>query len=179
MSTHIVARVVRDAAGGAALDALGLAQRELFGPLGMRSPVVEVDATGTMIGAHYVLGERARLSALRPPLSPRRRDARAAHPPRCRGGSRRRPAPRSAPTTAPGSGPTAARRRTRRAAQRAACPRTPSSRPATWGQRVVIVPSERLVVVRLGDSCGPGQDIHGLVRLVREVIEQGRAVAQP
>jgi CubicO group peptidase (beta-lactamase class C family) len=38
------------------------------------------------------------------------------------------------------------------------------------GQRIVIMPSQRLVVVRLGDSVDPTGDIRGLGRLVKEVI---------
>jgi CubicO group peptidase (beta-lactamase class C family) len=38
------------------------------------------------------------------------------------------------------------------------------------GQRIVIMPSQRLVVVRLGDSVDPTGDMRGLARLVKEVI---------
>jgi len=38
------------------------------------------------------------------------------------------------------------------------------------GQRIVILPSQNLVIVRLGDSVDPTGDIRGLGRLVSEVI---------
>ena len=43
------------------------------------------------------------------------------------------------------------------------------------GQRVVILPSQHLVIVRLGNSVDPTGDIRGLGQLVREVI----AAVQP
>ena len=50
----LLSRLIRDAAGGSAADAERFARRELFAPLGMRSAVVETDITGTPIGASNV-----------------------------------------------------------------------------------------------------------------------------
>ena len=38
------------------------------------------------------------------------------------------------------------------------------------GQRVVVLPSQHLIIVRLGDSVDPTGDIRGLGRLVKEAI---------
>lgn len=47
----LLSRVIRDATGGNAVDVERFARRELFAPLGMRSAVIETDATGTPVGA--------------------------------------------------------------------------------------------------------------------------------
>ena len=47
----LLGRVIRDAVGGDALDVERFARRELFAPLGMNHTVIESDATGTPIGA--------------------------------------------------------------------------------------------------------------------------------
>lgn len=39
------------------------------------------------------------------------------------------------------------------------------------GQRIVILPSQHMVIVRMGDATGPGNDMVGLIRLVRSAIE--------
>ena len=46
----ILARIVRDRVGGHAVDVLRFARRELFGPLGIRGATLELDSTGTPIG---------------------------------------------------------------------------------------------------------------------------------
>ncbi len=45
----ILARIVRDRVGGHAVDVLRFARRELFGPLGIRGATLELDSTGTPI----------------------------------------------------------------------------------------------------------------------------------
>ncbi len=50
----ILARIVRDRAGGHAVDVLRFARRELFGPLGIRGATLELDATGTPIAGAFL-----------------------------------------------------------------------------------------------------------------------------
>ena len=50
----ILARIVRDQVGGHAVDVLRFARRELFGPLGIRRATLEIDATGTPIAGAFL-----------------------------------------------------------------------------------------------------------------------------
>jgi CubicO group peptidase (beta-lactamase class C family) len=54
LSYLLLGRVIRDATGGNAVDAERFARRELFAPLGMHDAVIETDATGTPVGASNV-----------------------------------------------------------------------------------------------------------------------------
>jgi CubicO group peptidase (beta-lactamase class C family) len=54
-NTLVVSRIVRDATGGSSKDVGEFAQRDLFDLLGMHSVVFETDATGTPVGAVGVL----------------------------------------------------------------------------------------------------------------------------
>lgn len=172
-STHIVAQIIRDRTGGKPLDALDFAQRELFGPLAMRSPVVELDSTGTMIGSHYMLAtarDWARFGQLY-----------------VDGGvvDGRRILPegwveftaRNTLGTNYGAGFWTNRTTTPEAEARVAAgmPHDAFFASGNLGQRIVILPSQHMVIVRMGNATGPGNDVAGLLKLVRSAIEAIRS----
>jgi CubicO group peptidase (beta-lactamase class C family) len=166
-STQILARIVRDAAGGPE-QSLRLAWRELFNPLGMRNVTLEFDATGTLQGSSFMLASardwaRFGLLYLQDGVVDGRRllhedwvDLSAA----------------ATLDTDYGAGFWTNRSDHERAKGRVAMgiPRDAFFAFGDMGQRIVILQSQRMVIVRLGDSVDPTGDIHGLGRLVREVI---------
>jgi CubicO group peptidase (beta-lactamase class C family) len=167
-STQILARIIRDAAGGPE-QSLKLAWRELFNPLGMRSVTLEFDATGTLQGSSSMLASardwaRFGLLYLQDGVVGGRRllhedwvDLSAA----------------ATLDTDYGAGFWTNRSEHERAKGRIAMgiPRDAFFASGDMGQRIVILQSQRMVIVRLGDSADPTGDISGLGRLVREVIE--------
>jgi CubicO group peptidase (beta-lactamase class C family) len=166
-TTQLLARIVRDAAGGPE-QTLALAWRELFNPLGMRHVTLEFDASGTLQGSTYMLASardwaRFGLLYLNDGIVGGRRilhedwvDFSAA----------------ATLDTDYGAGfwTNRSEHPNAKARARLGIPRDAFFASGDLGQRIVIMPSQHLIVVRLGDSVDPTGDMAGLARLVKEVI---------
>jgi len=166
-STQILARIIRDAAGGPE-QTLKLAWRELFNPLGMRSVTLEFDGTGTLQGSSYMLASardwaRFGLLYLQDGIVGGRKilhedwvDFSAA----------------ATLDTDYGAGfwTNRSEHENAKGRVRLGIPKDAFFASGDLGQRIVILPTQRLVIVRLGDSVDPTGDIRGLGRLVKEVI---------
>jgi CubicO group peptidase (beta-lactamase class C family) len=166
-TTQILARIVRDGTGGPE-QSLAFAWRELFNPLGMRHVTLELDGAGTIQGTTYMLAAardwaRFGLLYLNDGMAGEKRilhedwvdfSAAATLDTDYAAGfwTNRSEHPRA------------------QARVRAGIPRDAFFASGDLGQRIVIIPSQRMVVVRLGDSVDPTGDMRGLTRLVREVI---------
>jgi len=166
-TTQLLARIIRDITGGPE-QTLAFAWRELFNPLGMRNVTLQFDATGTLQGSSSMLASardwaRFGLLYLNDGMIGGRRilhedwvDFSAA----------------ATLDTDYGAGFWTNRSDHERAKGRVrlGIPRDAYFASGDLGQRVVILPSQHLVIVRLGDSVDPTGDIRGLGRLVKEVI---------
>jgi CubicO group peptidase (beta-lactamase class C family) len=166
-TTQLLARIIRDTVGGPE-QTLAFAWRELFNPLGMRNVTLEFDATGTLQGSSYMLASardwaRFGLLYLNDGVIGGRRilhedwvDFSAA----------------ATLDTDYGAGFWTNRSEHEHAKGRVrlGIPRDAFFASGDLGQRVVMLPSQHLVIVRLGDSVDPTGDIRGLGRLVKEVI---------
>jgi len=168
-NTAILGRLIRDAVGGDAQAVQAFAHRELFDPLGMAHVTLETDATGTPIGGIEMWASArdwARLGQLY-------LDDGVA------GGERILPAgwvAYSARLTAGsetfgyGAGfwtnqPSAGAKATR--------PHMPPDSfmaRGSHGQYVIVIPSARLVIVKLGDAYTWAGDIQAMDRLVAETM---------
>jgi CubicO group peptidase (beta-lactamase class C family) len=167
-STQLLARIIRDITGGPE-QALAFAWRELFNPLGMRSVTLEFDGAGTLQGSSYMLASardwaRFGLLYLNDGVIGGRRilhedwvDFSAA----------------ATLDTDYGAGfwTNPSEHQHAKGRVRLGIPRDAFFASGDLGQRIVIMPSQRLVIVRLGDSVDPTGDIRGLGRLVKEVID--------
>jgi CubicO group peptidase (beta-lactamase class C family) len=166
-TTQLLARIIRDITGGPE-QTLAFAWRELFNPLGMRNVTLEFDGAGTLQGSTYMLASardwaRFGLLYLNDGVIGGRRilhedwvDFSAA----------------ATLDTDYGAGFWTNRSEHEHAKGRIrlGIPRDAFFASGDLGQRIVIIPSQHLVVVRLGDSVDPTGDIRGLGRLVKEVI---------
>jgi CubicO group peptidase (beta-lactamase class C family) len=166
-TTELLARIIRDSVGGPE-KTLAFAWRELFNPLGMRDVTLEFDGAGTLQGSSYMLASardwaRFGLLYLNDGVI---------------GGKRILQedwvgfSASATLDTDYGAGFWTNRSESENARRRVrnGIPRDAFFASGDLGQRIVIVPSQHLVIVRLGDSVDPSGDISGLERLVKEVI---------
>ncbi len=171
--THYVllSRIVRDSVGGSAQDVLRFAHNELFGPLGMRHVTLDFDATGTPVGASHMLAtprDWARFGQLYLDDG-------------VVGGRRILPigwvAQSATPTLATGYGAGFWSNRVPGNVPGWGVPWGLASAPPDtffargfMGQFVVVIPSQRLVIVRMSVSHVRGDDIEETNRIVGEVL---------
>lgn len=169
-NTVILAHLIRQAAGGRAADMMRFARQELFEPLGMRHVTIEFDASGNAEGSSQMLASArdwARFGQLY------LNDGMA-------GGKRILPegwvkySATPTPNAWVGQG---AGFWTNQGDSFGAIYRTEHGWPrdaffakGTIGQYVIVVPSERLVIVRLGRSPNRPPEADGVFDLVREVV---------
>ena len=166
-STQLLARIIRDIVGGPE-QTLAFAWRELFNPLGMRDVTLEFDATGTLQGSAYMLASardwaRFGLLYLNDGMI---------------GGHRILPdewVDFSAIATlgtdyGAGFWTNRSEHEHAKGRVRSGIPRDALFALGDLGQRIVVLPSQHLVIVRLGDSVDPTGDLRGFERLVKEVI---------
>ena len=169
-NTIILAHLIRNAVGGNPTDTLRFARRELFAPLGMRHVTLQFDGAGTIEGSSEMLASArdwARFGQLY-------LDDGVA------GGKRLLPegwVSHSASATPNGWVGYGAGFWTNQGDSLGAnyridrgWPRDAFFAKGTIGQYVIVVPSERLVIVRLGRSPNWPPDGDGVFGLVRDVI---------
>jgi CubicO group peptidase (beta-lactamase class C family) len=166
-TTQLLARIIRDIAGGPE-QTLAFAWRELFNPLGMRSVTLEFDASGTLQGSANMLASArdwGRFGLLY--LNDGEIDGHRILPDDWVGFSAS-----ATLDTDYGAGfwTNRSEHPDARGRVRLGIPRDAFFASGYLGQRVFILPTQHLVIARLGDSVDPTGDIRGLARLVREVI---------
>ena len=166
-TTQILARIVRDAVGGPE-QTLALAWRELFNPLGMRHVTLEFDGVGTLQGSTWMLASardwaKFGLLYLNDGVVGGKRILHEDWVDFC--------AAATLDTDyAAGFWTNRSEHPNAKGRVRLGMPRDAFFASGDLGQRIVIMPSQHVVVVRLGDSVDPTGDIRGLARLVKEVI---------
>lgn len=166
-TTQILARIVRDGTGGPE-QSLAFAWRELFNPLGMRNVTLELDGAGTIQGTTYMLASardwaRFGLLYLNDGVVGGKRILHEDWVDFC--------AAATLDTDyAAGFWTNRSEHPHAKGRVEAGIPRDAFFASGDLGQRVFIIPSQRMVVVRLGDSVDPTGDIKGVARLIKEVI---------
>ena len=168
-NTLIVSAILRNAVGGHAGDVLRFAHSELFDPAGMQHVTMEFDNAGTPIGSTRIYASApdwARFGELY--LNDGVVDGKRILPEGWVAYSTR---PTLESPYGAGFWVNAGQAADARGRVQAGMPADAYFASGNFGQRIVIVPSQRLVIVRFGATIDPPDfDIRGLTRLVADVI---------
>ncbi|WP_315835364.1 serine hydrolase [Bradyrhizobium prioriisuperbiae] len=172
-NTVILSRIIRDAVGGHAADVVRFARQELFDPLGMRNVTLEFDATGTPEGSSQMFAtarDWARFGMLY--LDDGVIGDRRVLP---QGWTRYSAAPTPDAWVGYGAGFWTNLGDSYGAGVRTGLgmPRDAFIAKGSFGKWVIIIPSERMVIVRLAVARDK-DDVEGVSRLVRDVIAATR-----
>jgi CubicO group peptidase (beta-lactamase class C family) len=172
-NTLLVSRIVRDTVGGRAEDVAAFAHAELFAPLGMRNVRLCFDAAGTPVGSTLILASArdwARFGNLY--LTDGSVGGRRILP---TGWVRYSTKPTDGSDYGAGFWVNAGAAQNARGRVAAGMPQDSFFASGKNGQRIVVVPSRGLVIVRMGATVAPPDfDIAGLERLVVEASEATR-----
>ena len=168
-NTLLLDRIIRDAAGGDAGSVLRFARHELFDPAGMRDVTLEFDNADTPVGALSMLAPArawARFGQLY--LDDGVVAGRRILPD---GWVQYSASPTLDHDYGAGFWTNRGLRGDARARVRRGMPDDAFYASGLLGQRIVVIPSRRLVIVRMGRSQEwPAADIAGLLDLVRDVV---------
>jgi len=166
-NTLIASAILRDAVGGHAADVLRFAHSQLFDPLGMQDVTMEFDDAGTPIGSTRIYASArdwARFGELY--LDDGVVDGRRILP---EGWVTYSTQPTLDSPYGSGFWVNAGQSADARGRVQAGMPADAYFASGNFGQRIVIVPSQRLVIVRFGATIDPPDfDIRGLTRLVAD-----------
>jgi CubicO group peptidase (beta-lactamase class C family) len=169
-NTVILGHVIRQASGGSASNMMRFARQELFDPLGMRHVTLEFDASGNAEGSSQMLASArdwARFGQLY--LNDGIAGGKRILP---EGWMKYSATPTPNAWVGQGAGFWTNLGDSFGASYRVehGWPRDAFFAKGTIGQYVIIVPSERLVIVRLGRSPNGPPDADGVFELVRDVV---------
>lgn len=170
-NTLILSRIIRDAVGGRAEDVVAFAQRELFEPLGMGGATLEFDLAGTPVGSTYMFAparDWARFGMLY--LNDGFVGSRRILP---EGWVKYSTSPTLDSAYGAGFWTNAGSNEDAKWRVQHGMPADSFYASGNLGQRIVIVPSAGLVIVRMGFTHSTDFDMKGLVRLVREAVAAG------
>jgi CubicO group peptidase (beta-lactamase class C family) len=174
----VLSHLIRDAAGGTAEGALRFARRELFAPLGMRHVTLQLDGSGTIKGSSEMLASArdwARFGQLY--LNDGMAGGKRILP---EGWAKYSATPTPTAWVGQGAGFWTNLGDSFGAAYRTehGWPRDTFFAKGTIGQYAIVVPSERLVIVRLGRSPNWPPEADGVFDLVRDVVAATNARAK-